>query len=91
MTECQFADDAALLATTKAGAEVTMRKFLRTAKHFGLNVSFTKTKMIVTGRKVTDTKNKSLQVGNEKMKCVLEFPYFGSLIASSGRVDVDIE
>ncbi len=41
VTECQFADDSALLATTRAGAE-------RCAS--GLQVSLPKTKQMMTGR-----------------------------------------
>ena len=54
MTECQFADDAALLATTREGAERAMEEYLRVAEDFGLSVSIPKTKLIVTGRQVTE-------------------------------------
>ena len=47
--ECQFVDDAAILATTCAGVETAMREFVRVATDFGLKVSFQKTKMMVVG------------------------------------------
>ena len=33
---CQFADDAALLATIKRGAEMATSEYMRSAKDFGL-------------------------------------------------------
>ena len=54
ITECQFADDAALLATTRAGAERALREYVQAASDFGLIVSIPKTKIMATGREVTD-------------------------------------
>ena len=39
LTEGQFADDAALLATTHSGAETAMSEFASTVSDFGRNVS----------------------------------------------------
>ena len=43
LTGCQFADDAALLATTREGAERAMKEYLQDAKDFGLSVNIPKT------------------------------------------------
>ncbi len=43
LTECQFADYAAILATTRAGAELAMREFSSAATDFGMKVNFQKT------------------------------------------------
>ena len=47
LTECQFADDTALLATTREGAE---QGYMEVAQDFGLTVSTAKTKVMVSGR-----------------------------------------
>ena len=54
LTEGQFADDAALLVTTHSRAELALTEFARTASDFGLNVSFTKTKVMAAGREITE-------------------------------------
>ena len=54
LTEGQFADDVALQATTHSGAETIMSEFASTASDFGLNVSFTKTKVMAAGREITE-------------------------------------
>ena len=43
VTECQFADDVALLATTREAAEFAINAYQSVAKSLGLNVSLTKT------------------------------------------------
>ena len=50
LTEGQFADDAALLVTTRRGAEIAMTEFASAANDFGLDVSFPKTKVMAAGR-----------------------------------------
>ena len=50
LTECQFADDAALLSTTHVGAEQAMKSFIEVAGAFELTVSLSKTKLMVAGQ-----------------------------------------
>ena len=50
LTECQFADDAALRARTREGTERVMKEYLQVAEDFGLSVNISKTKLMVTGR-----------------------------------------
>ena len=90
LMECQFADAATILATTRAGAETAMREFVRVATDFGLKVIFQKTKMMVAGREVTNTDTDPLQAGMKKIECVKEFAYLGSFMALSGRVDAEV-
>ena len=45
ITDCQFADDAALLATTKAGAERVTEEYMKVAQDFGLTLSIQKNKV----------------------------------------------
>ena len=39
VTECQFADDMALLASTRSGAEMMAQEYQRAGGDFGLTVS----------------------------------------------------
>ena len=52
MTECQFADNDANLASTRPGAEMAALVYQQTTRNFGLTVSIPKTKHTVTGRLV---------------------------------------
>ena len=79
LTEGQFADDAALLATTHRGAEIAMAQFASTASDFGLNVSFVKTKVMATGREIVVEDQPSLSVGSETIESVKEFPTLDQL------------
>ena len=60
ITECQFADDSALLASTRSGAEGSALGYQRTASDFGLRVSLSKTKQMVTGRLVEEGDQESV-------------------------------
>ena len=91
VNECQFADDAALLATTKRGAELITTEYMLVGKDFGLTLSIPKTKVMAVGREVTAEDRTPLSVGEEVIESVNEFPYLGSQIESSGRVMLDVE
>ena len=91
VNECQFADDAALLATTKRGAVLITTEYMLVCKDFGLTLSIPKTKVMAVGREVTAEDRTSLSVGEEEIKSVNEFPHLGSQIESSGRVMLDVE
>jgi len=44
ITKCQFADDSALIASTRSGAEHTILGYQQTCRGFGLTVCLPKTK-----------------------------------------------
>ena len=90
VNECQFADDAALLATTKRGAELITTEYMLVGKDFGLTLSIPKTKVMAVGREVAAENRTPLSVGEEEIESV-EFPYLGSQIEYSGRVMLDVE
>ena len=90
-TDLQFADDAALLATTRAGAEGALYMYIDVAADFGLSVNVSKTKLMVTGRKATADDRALILVGDDRIESVIEFPYLGSVIASPGRMLPDID
>ena len=91
LTDCQFADDAALLATTRHGAEQAILHYISVAKVFGLIVSLTKTKLMVTGVGVTHEDTLPITVGDEVIECMETFPYLGSVISSNGWIDADLD
>ena len=78
VNECQLADDAALLATTKRGAVLITTEYMLVCKGFGLTLSIPKTKVMAVGREVTAEDRTPLNVGEEEIVSVNEFPYHGS-------------
>ena len=54
VTECQFADDGAFLASVRPAAEKIALMYQQTSRNFGLTVSLPKTKHMVTGRMVEE-------------------------------------
>ena len=84
MNECQFANDTALLATNRHAAEVATLAYVNVARDFGLTVSLTKTKMMVTGYGVGDADREPIVVGESEIGCVDEFPYLGSMVWRKG-------
>jgi hypothetical protein len=86
LRECQFADDAALMATTRPGAERAVSEYQTTCSSFGLRVSIEKTKHMVTGREALEEDKEPIAVFGGEVESVDEFPYLGSVIAESGRI-----
>ena len=89
--ECLFADDGALLASTREGAERAVVKYQTTSDKFGLRVSIPKTKHLVAGREAEDGDKTPIAVEGGDIEGVEEFPYLGSTIASSGAMDPDVD
>ena len=85
--ECKFADAVALLATTREGAETTIRAYSCVAKSLGRTVNIIKTKSMAVGHDIAeeDTQPISLEAG--EIEHVSEFPYLGSSIAANGGID----
>ena len=55
MTECLFADDGALLASSREGAERAASEYQSTSGKFGLSVSIQKMKHLVAGREADES------------------------------------
>lgn len=91
ITECQFADDTALPASTRSAAEKMAQVYQQTSSDFGLTVSIPKTKHMVTGRLVEESDKLPIAISGGGIRAVDEFPYLGSIVASSGRMDVDVD
>ena len=90
-TKAQFADDSALVATSRAGAEFALTTFDNTAFEFGLAVSATKTKFLVAGADVSAADRVPLSLAGVDFVCVTEFKYMGSVIHSGGRSSCDVD
>ena len=82
------ADDGTLLAGTRSGAE---RAVQATSSDFGHIVSIPKTRQMVAGREAADSVATPIPVSSGEITSVDEFPYLGSVVAASGRMDADVE
>ena len=91
ITECLFADDGALLAATRSGAENAVCMYQQVGKNFGLTVSLPNTKHMVTGRSVEECDQEPISLEGGNIEAVDDFPYLGSLIARSGKIDVEVD
>ena len=89
--ECLFADDGAILASTREGAERAICEFQSVCHQFGLTVSISKTKHMATGREATSRDRAPLPISSGEVEGVEEFPYLGSIISASGRMDREVE
>ena len=87
----EFADDVVLMACSRDAAAAALRAYVDVARDFGITVSVPKTKFTVVGCAVTEEEKAPIAVDNGLIEWVSEFPYLGSLIAVSGRMDVEIE
>ena len=75
VTECQFADDSALLAM-RSGAESSAIGYQWTSSKFGLKVSLPKTKQMVTGRMVEEG-DQECALNGGGVEAMDEFSYLG--------------
>ena len=91
ITECLFADDGALVSSSRASAERVTMEYQSTSTDFGLTVSIPKTKHLVVGRQACDADREPIQINGGIIESVDNFPYLGSVISSSGRIDDDID
>ena len=91
LTECQFADDAALLSTTRIGAEQAIKSFIEVAGAFGLTVSLSKTKLMVAGHDVQEEEKAPIHLEGGEIEHVDSFAYLGSVVSSNGRIDAEVD
>ena len=78
LTECQFVDDAALLATSREAAILSLKAYIKVATSFGLCVNIPKTKLMVTGRVIEEEDRAPIVIDEDKVvDHVNEFSYLG--------------
>ena len=73
LSDCLFADDGALLASSRMGMELSVRDYQSTCSSFGLTVSAPKTKHMVSGRMNVESDRESISVEGGDLCCVEEF------------------
>ena len=91
LTESQFADDSALFAMAREGAEQALVLFVDTAAEFGLTVNATNTKFLVVGDGVTAADRAPMSLGGIDIVCVDELQYLGSSIQHCGCPSDDVD
>ena len=74
--ECQFADDVALLATTREGADTTTIAY--SCVSLGLTVNIIKTKFMAVGHDIAEEGTEPISLEGGEIEHVSEFPYLGS-------------
>ena len=87
----QFADDGALLATSRAGAEQILWEYIDVAGAFDLLASLVKTKLMVAGRAGREEERTPIPVGDAEIESVGKFTYLGSLIVNNGTMDAEVD
>eukprot|EP00117_Sycon_ciliatum_P033454 scpid42513/ scgid5633/ Probable RNA-directed DNA polymerase from transposon X-element; Reverse transcriptase len=90
LTECQFADDSALVAATRQAAVSALEVFVDVCSDFGLTVSATKTKFMVSGPNISNDDLEPLAIRTMEIAHVSSFRYLGSNIHSNGRCHDDV-
>ena len=89
ITESQFADDAALYATSEQKFQTVAQSFVSVASSWGLTVGQVKTKgmMISNESSFVD----GVPVCDQSVDMAKEFPCLGSAITSDGEIDADVK
>ena len=87
----EFADDVVLLVCSRQAAVVATQAYVDVASSLRLTVSFSKTKFLVTECDMMEEDRMPLVIDGNNIECVSELLYLGSLIADSGRLDVEVE
>ena len=91
LTDCQYADDAALLSTTRLGAMRVVTEHMKTSQDFGLSLSIPKTKVMAAGREVCSKDCSPIHTEHGDIKYVRDFTYLGSTIEASGKSDLEVD
>ena len=90
ISECLFADDAALINFSRADIGVEARFFEGITAEFGLTLSILKTKLLVSGVHLTTGDLTSLELGGGSVEVVKEFKYLGSHIEAHGGMTGEV-
>ena len=88
-SELQFADDMAVVTTSRAGMIHAMLKLFEVTSRWDLTVSVPKTKVMVIGR--GEEVQLPLQVGDIQLEAVSHFKYLGSILHQNGLSESDVK
>uniref|UniRef100_A0A914VWQ7 Reverse transcriptase domain-containing protein n=1 Tax=Plectus sambesii TaxID=2011161 RepID=A0A914VWQ7_9BILA len=87
LTDCDFADDVGMLATTKPALQRMTISLEEEAAKVGLRISTEKTKVLTINRKT----KANITVGDKKIEEVKQFTYLGSVMTGDGGSDQDVD
>lgn len=90
ITETQFADDAALYASSRDELEEVARSFVGTAQQWGLTVSLSKTKGMACGSSLENVDHCSIQLEEGCLEMVDGFLYLGSFLSRDGNTSEEV-
>ena len=90
VTELQFADDAALVCSSREGVERSARALDQVASEWGLTLSLQKTKLMVAGT-WSEEDLQPIVIRADSIEVVPEFRYLGSIVEMHGEVLKDVE
>ena len=91
MSECLFADDAALVCSSREDMFVAAKILEEVSAGWGLTLSVPKTKLLVAGVELSPVDLAPLQLNGGGVEVVREFKYLGSLVEASGRMIGEID
>ena len=83
-------DDTTLLPNTIAGVEEALHRNIEVAADFGVSVSISKTKLMVTGREAAADDRTPIHVADHLIESIAEFLFSGTVLSSLGRMKPDI-
>ena len=89
--DLEFADDAVLMTPTHSLAQVALTTFASVATSFGLNVNFTKTKVMGCGVGLSNEDRQPISIGCHTVAYVDSFVYLGSLLSSDARISAEVD
>ena len=85
----RFADDKAVVCSTKEGLQRMINKINRTAEKYGMKINTSKTKVMRIARRQGPPIN--IQIGVENVEEVSHFKYLGSIITQEGNCSKEIK
>ena len=92
MTELLFADDAAVVSTSRESMERAAHMLDVVTSEWGLSVSVPKTKLMVAGAQNEDQEDiQPICIKGEAVEVVSAFRYLGSVVESHGSMMGDME
>jgi hypothetical protein len=86
----RFADDQAMLATTKEGLQKMMEQLNTTSTKYNMKINIGKTKVMRVSKEEEEVEVK-ITIGGEEIEQVKSFCYLGSMITPDARCHSDIK
>ena len=91
VSECLFADDVALICSSREHMDVAAKVFEEVSAGWGLTLSVPKTKLLVACVGLSPDDLAPLQMKGGTVEVVKEFQYLGSLVEAAGGMTGEVE